>query len=62
MIIHPTKKAEVKNKTQIKALLFDNTFIIILVEYSNYGNVFLAKNIAKLLKLIKIIHYIIKLK
>ena len=43
-------------------LLFNIIFTIILIEYFNYNNVFLAKNIIKSLKYIKINDYIIKLK
>ena len=43
-----------KKKAQIRALLFNKVFIKILAEYSNYSNIFLAKNILKFLKYIKI--------
>ena len=50
-----------KKKTQIKALLFDKIFTKVLTKYSNYSNVFLAKNTIKILKYIKIDDHIIKL-
>ena len=39
-----------KKQVQIGALLFDKASIEILVEYSDYSNIFLAENAAKLLK------------
>ena len=56
-------KAQVKAiiKAKVKILLFDKTFIIILVEYSNYDNIFLVKNLVKLLEYTKINDYTIKL-
>ena len=35
---------------------------LILIKYFNYSNIFLVKNIAKFLKYIKIMNFIIKLK
>ena len=49
-------------KAQVGALIFDKTFTTILVKYSNYNNIFLAKNLVKLLNYTKISNYIIKLK
>ena len=37
-----------KKQVQIRALLFNKAFIEVLVEYSDFNNVFLAKNAAKL--------------
>ena len=51
-----------EKQTQIKALLFDKTPIIILVKYSNYNDIFLINNTAKLLKHTKINDHAIKLK
>ena len=44
------KKMPVHSKTQaqVKALLFDEAFIEVLVEYSDYSNVFLAENVTEL--------------
>ena len=50
-----------KKHTQIKALLFNKTFIKILAEYFNYSNIFSIENITKLPKYIKINNYTIKL-
>ena len=71
MFIHSKKQAQIKtnayiniqgqNKTQIRALIFHKTFNIILIKYSNYKNIFLAKNTAKLLKYTKINDHTIKL-
>ena len=46
----------------MKALLFDKAFIEVQVKYSDYNNIFLAGNIAKLLKNSKINKHAIKLK
>ena len=45
----------------MKALLFDKAFIKILAKYSNYSNVFSAKNIVEFLENTKINKYAIKL-
>lgn len=55
-------KCQIKGKTQIKALIFNKVFTIVLIKYFHYSNVFLAKNAIKLLKYTKIKNYIIKLK
>ena len=47
---------------EIRVLLFDKPFIIILIKYFNYNNIFLIKNIIKLSKHSKINNHIIKLK
>ena len=56
MIIYLNKKA------QIRILLFNKAFIMILVKYFNYNNIFLVENIIKLLKYTIINDYTIKLK
>ena len=38
-----------KKQAQVRALLFDKAFSKVPAEYSNYNNVFLVENIAKLL-------------
>ena len=37
-----------KKQTQVRALLFDKALIEILTKYSDYNNIFLVENIAKL--------------
>ena len=60
-------KAQVKTqiktqvKAQIKTLLFNKTPTTILVEYSNYSNVFIIENISKFPKYFGINNYAIKL-
>ena len=39
-----------KKQAQVRTLLFDKAFIKVLVKYSDYNNVFLAENAAKLPK------------
>ena len=39
-----------KKQAQIKALLFNGAFTEVLIEYSDYNNVFLVKNIVELLE------------
>lgn len=48
-------------EVQVTALIIDKIFTTILVEYSYYSNIFLAKNVAKLLEQIKINEYAIEL-
>ena len=59
MPVYFKKQAQIK--AQIEALLLNKAFIKILAEYSNYSNIFLEKNIAKLLKNSRINEYPIKL-
>ena len=59
MVINSVKKAQIKD--QVKTLLFDESFISVLVKYSNYSHIFLVENIMELLKNIKINYYVIKL-
>ena len=49
MTIYFVKKALIKtqNIVIIKVLLFNNVLTIVLAKYSNYSNVFLAKNVAE---------------
>ena len=63
MTINLIKKAYIKAqiKFHIKILLFKEIFIIILLKYFNYSNIFLTKNIIKFLKYIKINNLAIKL-
>ena len=66
MFVHFERQAQIKVETQVKvqvgALLFDKVFNVVLVEYSNYSNVFSSKNAVKLSEHTKIIDYAIKLK
>ena len=55
MLVHSKKQAHVR------ALLFDEAFTEVLAEYSDYSNIFSAKNAAELLKNIGINEYVIKL-
>ena len=63
MTINSVKKAQIKaqnkaqGKTQIETLIFNKTPTKILAEYSNYNNVFLAKNIAEFSEHIEINNY-----
>lgn len=50
MLIDLKWQAQIKTKALIKALLFDKAPIKVSAEYSNYNNVFLAKNTIKLSK------------
>lgn len=50
-----------KKQAQVRALLFDEIFTAILIKYFNYKDVFLIKNIIKLIDQIKINEYSIKL-
>ena len=68
IIVHLKKKVQIKTQdknqggAQIKDLIFDKVSTKILVEYSDYSNVFLAENTIELLKHIKMNDYTIKLK
>ena len=57
------RKTQIKAQTlaQVRALLFDKAFITVSAEYSDYNDVFSAKNVAKLLKNIGINEYAIEL-
>lgn len=63
MVIDPIKKIsiEIQSKAQVRALLFDKTFTIVLTEYSNYSNNFSEKNTVKLFEYTKMNYDIIKL-
>ena len=50
-----------KKQAQVKTLLFDKALIEVLAEYSNYSNIFLAKNPVKLLENTGINKHAIKL-
>ena len=51
-----------EKQVQVRALLFNKTFIRVFVKYSDYNNTFLAENIAELLENTRINKYVIKLK
>ena len=63
MAIELDKKAQIGvwNRVQVGALLFDEAPTKVSAEYSNYSNVFLAENTAKLLENIKINEHAIEL-
>ena len=63
MAIRKWKKMSVhfKRQAHIEALLFDEAFIEVLAEYSDYSNVFWMKNITELLENIRMNEYAIKL-
>ena len=51
-----------EKQTKVRALLFDKTPTFVMAEYFNYNDIFLAKNVVKLLKYSGIINHTIKLK
>ena len=63
MAIQKQKKMPMhsKKQAQVRVLLFDKALIKVPVEYSDYNNVFLAKNIVELLEDIGINEHAIKL-
>lgn len=55
-------EAQIEVNVQSKSLVaFDNALIIVLVEYSNYSNVFSKENAIKFLEYIKIDDHVIKI-
>ena len=64
MIIREQEKIPMhsKKQAQVGALLFDKAFIKIPIKYSNYSNIFSAKNAVELPENIEINEYAIKLK
>ena len=63
MPIHSQRQAQIKAQSgaQVGALEFDKAFIEVPAEYSDYNNIFLAKNAAELPENTKINEYFIKL-
>ena len=67
----PDRKAQIKSQiralsraqggVQVRALIFDEAPIEVLVEYSDYNNIFLAENVVKLPKNTGIKEHAIKL-
>ena len=55
-------EAQNQVKTQFRVLIFDEIPIIFLAKYSNYNDVFLAKNAAEILEHTRINNHVIKLK
>ena len=51
-----------KKQAQIEALVFNKAFIEVLAKYSNYSNVFLAKNAVELLENTRMNKHTIELK
>ena len=62
MLVYLEKQAQIKAKVQAKALIFDKAPTKIQLEYFNYNNVLLVKNVVELLKYFEINNYAIKLK
>lgn len=56
------KQVQIQDKAQIRALIFDDASIIILVECFNYNNVFLVEYVVELSKHTRMNNYSIKLK
>ena len=46
--VHAKTQAQIQDEAQVGALLFDEAFTEVPVEYSDYSNVFLAENAAEL--------------
>ena len=59
--MHLEKQAQIKAEVEIKALIFDETPIVVLVKYSNYSNVFSEENVVELLENTRINEHAIKL-
>ena len=59
--MHLEKQIKIEAKTQVGTLFFDKAFTKVSADYSNYSNVFSAKNVVKLLKHSKMNNYAIKL-
>ena len=53
---------QTQSGAQVEALLFDQALIEVLENFFDYSNVFLAENVAELLKNSEINKYAIKLK
>ena len=61
MPVHSKRWAQIQDKSQIRALLFDKASIKVPAEYSNYNNVISAKNAAELLENSRINEHAIEL-
>ena len=61
MPVHLERQAQIEAKTQVRALLFDKAFTVILAEYSDDSNVFSAENATELLEYIRLNNHTIKL-
>ena len=59
MLVHSKKQAQIEAK--VGALLFNEAYIEVLVEYSDYCNVFLAEYVAELQENIRRNEHAIKL-
>ena len=62
MPVNLKKQAQIEARAQVGALLFDKAPTEVLAEYSNYSNVFSAKNVAELLENTGMNKHAIKLK
>ena len=61
MPVHSEKRAQIQDKDQVRALLFDKASTEVLTEYSNYSNVFSAENATKFPKNTEMNEHTIKL-
>ena len=48
MLVYSKKQAQIQNKAQVGALIFDEASMAVLEEYSDYRYVFSAENIVEL--------------
>lgn len=60
MLAHFEKHVQIQIIAYVGALLFNKASSIVSTKYSHYNNVFLAKNIIKFLKYIRINNHTIK--
>ena len=61
MLVHLEKRAQIQDKVQVGALIFNKTFTTIQPKYSNYNNDFSAENVTELSKHTKMNNHTIKL-
>ena len=61
MSVHLEKQVQIEDKTQVRALIFDEAPIVILIEYSNNSDIFLAEYAAELSRYTGINDYAIEL-
>ena len=61
MLVHSEMQTQIQDKVSFGALIFDETPTAILVEYSNYSNIFSLKDTAELPDRIEINDHAIKL-
>ena len=61
MLVHFKRQAQIQDKAQVGALLFNKVLTEVPAEYSDYSDVFLAENAAELLENTGINEHVIKL-